>query len=87
MLTHLWKANVRDFVDIEALEGGSRDGETTDSNDDGKFLSQKFSLMSTSYSKGDNGFIDDDDDGDEELEPSQEDYAHCTCLKTYVHLI
>jgi hypothetical protein len=43
MLTEFLKANVRDFVDIEASEGA--DGETTESNDDGMSPSPNFFLM------------------------------------------
>jgi hypothetical protein len=47
MLTEFLKANVRNFVDIEASEGA--DGETTDSNDDGMLPRPKYFLMLISY--------------------------------------
>jgi hypothetical protein len=47
MLTEFLKANVRDFIDIEASEGA--DGETTDSNDDGMLPRPNFWLKLISY--------------------------------------
>lgn len=49
MLTEFLKPNVRHFVDIEASEGGSGDGETIYSNSDGTLPRQKFILMLTFY--------------------------------------
>ena len=49
MFTEFLKANVWDFVDIEASEG--TDGEQTDSNDDGMLLRPKIVLMSILYHK------------------------------------
>jgi hypothetical protein len=49
MLTEFLKANVGDFLDLEASEGGSGFGETTDSDKDGMLQSQKIIFMLILY--------------------------------------
>jgi hypothetical protein len=49
MLTQFLKANVGDFLDIEASEGDSGDGQTTDSDKEGMLPRPKIVLTLISY--------------------------------------